>query len=462
MLFNTYEFIVVFLPLTFLGYFVIGKHSWQWGMYWVIAASLVFYGYWDINYVPLLLLSICFNYGIGQCIARRSQAKSWLITGLLGDFALLGYFKYTVFFLTTINDILGRGMFDIPTIILPLGISFFTFTQAAYLVDMYRGDVERTDFASYCEFVTIFPHLIAGPIIHHKSMLPQFYSLETYRLNYDNVARGLALFLLGLLKKVAIADSLAPWVNEYFARPDSLMPIEAWFAALGYTFQLYFDFSAYSEMAIGLGLMFNLRLPRNFDSPYQSTNIIDFWRRWHMTLGVWVKNYLYIPLGGNRYGLSKKLRNLLVSMLLIGFWHGAGWTYVLWGGIHGLYLVVNHWWRSFNLSLPKIIAWPLTFIAVMVAWVFFRADTVGHAVTILLTMCDVSHFVAGTSFHGPTGVRIRMLIVFTILLMFCPSAQRLVERYFRPNIKWAMVCIMAGVISFYYFSHISDFLYFQF
>ena len=462
MLFNSYEFIAAFLPLVFIGYFWLGKKSWQWGMYWIVTSSLFFYGYWDVRYVPLLMLSICFNYGMGQCITRGKHKKQWLVAGLLGDFFLLGYFKYTGFFLTTVNDILGTGVFDIPVIVLPLGISFFTFTQAAYLVDMYRGDVERTDFASYCEFVTIFPHLIAGPIIHHRLMLPQFQSSKTYRLNYNNVASGMAIFLLGLFKKVAIADSLAPWVNEYFSRPDSLMPIEAWFAAFGYSFQLYFDFSAYSEMAIGLGLMFNLRLPRNFDSPYQATNIIDFWRRWHMTLGVWVKNYLYIPLGGNRHGLPKKLRNLMVSMLLIGLWHGAGWTYVLWGGLHGLYLVINHWWRSFNLSLPKIIAWPLTFLAVMLAWVFFRADTVGQAVTILSHMFDISQLATGVSFHGPTGVRIRMLLAFALVLMFCPSAQRLVDRHFCPNLKWTVICIVAGVVSLFYFSHISDFLYFQF
>lgn len=462
MLFNSYEFIIFFLPIVFITYYWIGQRLWKWGMYWIIGASLLFYGYWDIRYVPLLVLSICFNYIIGQFIVSKENSKFWLTAGLLGDFALLGYYKYTGFFLTTVNDVFGTALFSIPDIVLPLGISFFTFTQAAYLIDMYRGDAASTGFASYCEFVTIFPHLIAGPIIHHREMIPQFQSQRTYHLNYDNIAQGLTLFIFGLFKKVAIADSLAPWVNEYFARPDSLLPIEAWFAALGYSFQLYFDFSAYSEMAIGLGLMFNLRLPRNFDSPYQAANIIDFWRRWHMTLGVWVKNYLYIPLGGNRHGLPKKLRNLMVSMLLIGLWHGAGWTYVLWGGLHGLFLVINHWWRSMGNTLPKIFSWPLTFCAVMVAWVFFRADSVGQALIILSTMFDIQNWAAGFSLHGPTGVRIRILIAFTLLLMFCPSAQRLVERYFKPNIKWAVMCIVLGVVSLYFFSHISDFLYFQF
>ncbi|WP_027396846.1 MBOAT family O-acyltransferase [Anaerovibrio lipolyticus] len=463
MLFNTYEFIIVFLPIVFAGYYLIGRKSWQWGMYWIVVASLAFYGYWDIRYVPLLMASILFNYFMGRKIEAGFNRKKWIVAGICGDVALLGYFKYTAFFLTTINDVLGTEYFWVPEIILPLGISFFTFTQIAYLVDVYRDDVHSANFASYCEFVTIFPHLIAGPIINNREMIPQFISEETYKINYDNVAKGMTLFFLGLFKKVAIADSIAPWVNEYFSRPDSLLPLEAWFAAIGYTFQLYFDFSAYSEMAIGLGLMFNLRLPRNFDSPYQATSIIDFWRRWHMTLGLWVKNYLYIPMGGNRHGFISKMRNLILSMLIIGLWHGAGWTYILWGGIHGVYLAVNHSWRTLNFSLPRIIAWPITFIAVVMAWVFFRADSVGSALEIISSMVGIfDGSVVGLVFHGPTGVRVRMLVAFAVLLLFCPSAQRLVEKYYSPNKVWLAVTLLAGFVSFYFFSHISDFLYFQF
>lgn len=462
MLFNSYEFIVVFLPAVFVGYFLLGKKNPQRAMCWIIFASLAFYGYWNWRYVPLLALSIIFNYLVGRLIFNR-KTKKWLVGGIIGDLTLLVYFKYAAFFISMINEIAGEKVFIIPSVFLPLGISFFTFTQIAYLIDVYRGEVRNASFCSYCEFVTIFPHLIAGPIINHRDMIPQFCSRITYSLNYDNVSKGVTLFILGLFKKVVIADSFSPWVNEYFSRPDGLQAVEAWLAALGYTFQLYFDFSAYSEMAVGLALMFNLHLPRNFDSPYQATSIIDFWRRWHMTLGLWVKNYLYIPLGGNRHGTIKKLRNLFFSMLIIGLWHGAGWTYVLWGGINGVYLIINHLWRLYGFSLPKIIAWGLTFISTVFAWVFFRAENIQGALSIIDSMISIGSmddiFI---SLHGQMGVRIRMVIAFMILLMVCPNAQSLVERYFKPNIYWLCLCVGIGLVSLFFFSHISDFLYFQF
>lgn len=331
LLFNSYEFIFLFLPVTFAGFFLLGRCKKNYAMLWLVAASFIFYGYWDYRYVPLLFSSILFNYLVGRQI-EKTRSKKWLLFGIAVNVLLLGYFKYTDFFLGTINDIAGESYFALPHIVLPLGISFFTFTQSAYLVDVYRGEAVNSSFAAYCEFVTIFPHLIAGPIINYKEMLPQFLADKTFKINYDNLAMGISIFAMGLFKKVAIADKLAIWANAAFSHTESLTFLEAWIGALSYTFQLYFDFSGYSEMAIGLGLMFNLKLPINFNSPYQATSIIDFWRRWHMTLGSWVRDYLYIPMGGNRRGEFAKMRNLFVSMMIIGLWHGAGWTFCLLGG----------------------------------------------------------------------------------------------------------------------------------
>lgn len=330
LLFNSYAFIFLFLPITFFVFFGLGKlRQKNYAISWLVLASFLFYAYWDYRYVPLLFSSILFNYFVGKEIERK-QEKHWLYFGILVNVALLGYFKYMDFFLATANDVIGT-IFDLPHIVLPLGISFFTFTQTAYLIDAYRGEARNHSFATYCEFVTIFPHLIAGPILNHKDMIPQFIAERNFQIDYKNIASGLTIFIVGLFKKVVIADSLSPWVADVFSHTDKVTFLEAWIGAMGYTFQLYFDFSGYSEMAIGLGLMFNLRLPVNFNSPYQARSIIDFWRRWHMTLGLWVRDYLYIPLGGNRHGELAKMRNLFIAMLIIGLWHGAGWTFVFWG-----------------------------------------------------------------------------------------------------------------------------------
>lgn len=463
MLFNSYEFIFVYLPIVVAVYFYLGsKCVPERAIAWMVVASLFFYGYWDARYVPLLLVSIGFNFFVGQKVECAKTRKTWLYTGILANLALLGYFKYTAFFLTVVNDLTGQEVFEIPHIILPLGISFFTFTQIAYLVDVYRGETKECGLVAYAEFVTIFPHLIAGPILNHKKIIPQFLQRKNYALNWNNIACGMALFLLGLFKKNCIADPIGDWVNIYFARAQALTFYESWLSAMGYTFQLYFDFSAYSEMAIGLALIFNFRFPTNFDSPYQATNIIDFWRRWHISLGAWVKDYLYIPLGGGRGTATEKIRNLFVSMLLIGFWHGAGWTFIAWGALHGLYLVVNHLWRRAGFSLPRPISWPLTFVAVAVAWVFFRADNLSDAIAVLSTMMMPEKIPANMLMSGDSGIHTRFVLGATLVLSICPNPQQLVERYFRYNPFWLVVLILLGYASFYSFSQLSDFLYFQF
>ena len=283
----------------------------------------MFYAYWDARYLPLLLVSILFNYTVGSLIERH-KSKLGLIIGVTVNLSLLTYFKYTNFFLSSFNEMFQTAIY-VPKIILPLGISFFTFTQIAYLVDAYRGETQRYSLLTYSLFVTVFPHLIAGPILYHKNMIPQFSKLKNYVFTHKNMALGAAFFSVGLFKKVMIADSLAPWAKVVFDNAGMVSFIEAWAGALAYTFQLYFDFSGYSEMAIGLGLMFNFKLPVNFNSPYKATSIIEFWRRWHITLSEFLRNYLYIPLGGNRNGQYGRMRNLLITMLLGGLWHGAGW-----------------------------------------------------------------------------------------------------------------------------------------
>lgn len=461
MLFNSYEFIFLFLPVTLLVYFGLAGHRWtKAAAGWLTAASLFFYGWWDVRYVPLLLASILFNFLAGRQIERAVKKRGWLAASIAVNLALLGYFKYTGFFLTTLNDVLGTGC-TVPHIVLPLGISFFTFTQTAYLIDAYRGETKHYSFLTYCLFVTIFPHLIAGPIINHRQMIPQFSRLRNFCVDYHHLAQGLVLFSIGLFKKVVIADSLAPWANAVFAHASSVSPLEAWAGALSYTFQLYFDFSGYSEMAVGLGLMLNLQFPQNFNSPYQASSIIDFWRRWHMTLGGWVKNYLYIPLGGNREGEWKKMRNLFISMLLIGLWHGAGWTFIVWGALHGVLLVLNHQWRRLKLELPAMLCRVLTFLCVMICWVFFRADTLAAGWSVVTQLCFLAPGAAGWTLPDPQADVFAALAVLFIAVSRVKNPQAWLQN-FQPGWCWFAVSAALGLISLYSLSHVSDFLYFQF
>lgn len=408
MLFNSYEFIFLFLPVTFAGAFWLGRRDPRLAALWLGSASLVFYGAWDARFVPLLLASVVFNYGAGLWIARRrtagraGYARYALIAAVAADLGLLGYFKYANFFVASTNHLLGAS-WPALDIVLPLGISFFTFTQIAFLVDVYRGHAREYRFVHYLMFVTYFPHLIAGPLYHHGQMMPQFARTETYRLDLTNVGAGLTLFILGLAKKVLLADQLAQYANPAFdaARDGQLLSFaEAWIGALAYTLQLYFDFSGYSDMAIGLALMFNVRLPMNFNSPYKAGSIIEFWRRWHMTLSAFLRDYLYIPLGGNRKGKARRYVNVMATMLLGGLWHGAGWTFVAWGGLHGAYLVLNHGWRALKARqgwsgggrAAALAGTGLTFVGVVIGWVFFRAHDFQSAWAMLAAMCGANGF----------------------------------------------------------------------
>ena len=498
MLFNSYGFIFLYLPVVLLGFFQLSRVSHAFAAGWLAAASLFFYGWWNPIYVGLLLGSIVCNYSFGLWISKAnvrhdaSGKRNLLVIAIAANLLLLSYYKYANFFLGAVNSVVGSHL-SLGEIILPLGISFFTFTQIAFLVDTYQGKVKEYNFTHYTLFVTYFPHLIAGPVLHHKEMMPQFAHASTYRFNYENMAVGLAIFFIGLFKKVVLADGIAEFVGPIFNAPSAgiqLTFIEAWGGALCYTLQLYFDFSGYSDMAIGLSRMFGIVLPLNFHSPYKSVNVIEFWRRWHMTLSRFLRDYLYIPLGGNRNGVSRRYMNLIATMLLGGLWHGAGWTFIVWGGLHGLYLTINHGWHALrrklgqdpsqSLSKPMHMASVFfTFLLVTMAWVFFRADTFEHALVISQAMLGVNGFVIhGTNELVNHVLARNTLLVELLLIWLMPNTQQIMQR-FRPaldvpsstnttwliwemNYRWAAINVLIAMIGLMNISELSQFIYFQF
>jgi len=345
-----------------------------------------------------------FNYVVGNTLAksgenveskkkRKQISRTTILTiGVVANLGLLAYFKYTDFLIENINYAFSADvvMLDLA---LPLAISFFTFQQIAYLVDSYRRETKEYDFLNYAVFVTFFPQLIAGPIVHHKEMMPQFANIRTKVINYRNIALGLFIFSIGLFKKVVIADTFAVWANAGFDTATTLNLFEAWATSLSYTFQLYFDFSGYTDMAIGLALLFNIQLPVNFNSPYKATNIQDFWRRWHITLSRFLRDYIYIPLGGNRRGSFRTYNNLMATFVLGGIWHGAGWTFVFWGVLHGLALVIHRLWSQLGIKLWTCLAWFITFNFINITWVFFRAKEWGDALKVLGAMFSLDNIV---------------------------------------------------------------------
>jgi alginate O-acetyltransferase complex protein AlgI len=478
MLFNSYPFIFLFLPIALIGYFALGRLGHLAPVIWLALASLAFYAVSNWQFVALLLASIAFNYLIGWLlIARRlgSHLRMIVLTaGVSGDLVVLGYFKYAGFLAANLSALFSTG-FSV-NVLLPVGISFYTFTQIAFLVDAYRGNVARYALPHYALFVTYFPHLIAGPILHHKDMIPQFEAAESKSPNPHLILCGLMIFAIGLFKKTGLADGIQPLVALAFG-PITPSFDQAWIGALAYTFQLYFDFSGYSDMAIGISLMFGIFLPLNFNSPYKATSIIDFWRRWHMTLSQFLRDYLYIPLGGNRHGRVLRYVNLMITMVLGGLWHGAAWTFVIWGALHGLYLCVNHAWNHFGPAVaPRfarvadIAALIVTFVAVVIAWVFFRADTISSALSILSRMADPMQIVFGRGEMADAF----FVMVYAAIAWFAPNTQaimgydhanRTVGRTLgtwsnRPAFLYACAAVLAfGILGI---QQHSEFIYFRF
>lgn len=505
MVFSSLEFIYLFLPPVLLVFFVLRHFKQETAIvWWLIAASLAFYAYWSPIHLVLLIASVGINYGLHKAILKTGS-KAILIAGIAGNLATLAYFKYADFMIGNFNTITGS---DTPMLhlVLPLAISFFTFQQIAFLVDTYVGDISECDFAKYCLFVVFFPQLIAGPIVMQKHTIPQFILPVFRQRAFVNLSVGSTLFVIGLFKKIVIADGVAPLANTVFDLAETGQPIPmaaAWMGTIAYSFQIYFDFSGYCDMALGLARMFGIRLPLNFNSPYKATSITDFWGRWHITLSVFLRNFLYIPLGGNRKGPVRRYVNLAATMLLGGLWHGASWNFVFWGLLHGFYLSVNHAWASFirhrdkpslvPAIISKTLAHALTLFSVMIAWVFFRAESFTGAGTMLNAMFGQSRFhdeKLWASVLQNQEVFWIQAIALTAFVIWLPNAMEIVRNYrpvinikkllrkatgipafwrkiivWRPSHAWSLGLFVVGltaIIQIYRLDQLTEFIYFNF
>lgn len=515
MLFNSHIFIFLFLPLALSGFFLLARFGPRPARYWLLAASLIFYGWWSIPFLGLLIAWICANYFVGNQIAKAhaeegpDRSRPWAIAGIAANLLALGYYKYATFVAGTVTSLTGLE-FALGAVILPLAISFHTFQQIAYLADLQRGQNPKYSLTDYMLFVAFFPQLIAGPIVHHYELLPQFKDARTFRFQDNRFAEGIAYFVIGLVKKLALADPLSTLASPLFATAAGSPPGmgEAWFAAVAFALGLYFDFSAYSDMAIGLARMFGIRLPYNFNSPYKATSIIEFWRRWHMTLSRFLRDYLYIPLGGNRKGPGRRSVNLFATMLLGGLWHGAAWTFVVWGGLHGLYLLINHAWNGFcanrgrdgkPFSLGPLPSQALTLLAVVFAWTFFAAPDFESAISVIGGMLGLNGLLRPETVDllsqsvlvaGPihvlqeTGLadllaqigKLTAFVSAVTVVLFLPNSQDLIDKErsgdaaapflsrlrFQPGVATGVVTASLFLFSLTLMSDVREFVYFQF
>ncbi len=507
MLFSSWIFIATFLPVTWAVYYVLQRRTnRETALSWLIAASLFFYGWFRADYVLIILLSALFNFSLGTLLRKRTMRKvnknRLLGFGVTANLLALGYYKYAGFFMDTLNATTRAG-FTVPQIVLPLAISFFTFQQVAYLVDARKAETEESNFRHYLLFVTFFPQLIAGPIVHHKEMIPQFMKRGAAKIDWNMVATGVTVFILGLFKKVVIADHMGEIADPIFLSASegaALTFFEAWLGAVAYALQIYFDFSGYSDMAIGLGAMFGIKLPLNFYAPYKARNIVEFWRRWHITLSRFLKDYLYIPLGGNRKGTARRYVNLGLTMLLGGLWHGANWTFVIWGGLHGMFLCVVHAWEKTGVVMPRVLAQTITLLAVIVAWVFFRADSADTAFHVLSCMAnengmalrDTGSILAqGLEFFGlhvaPTESKLLQISdkwyifwVTALTALFAPTVYQFAARdlamdttnvaadaktprlTWSPSLRWSVPVAVMGTLALFFLTRVNAFIYFQF
>ena len=481
MIFSSFEFIFLFLPLTFCLYFYLNKKRLTTLATGSLAfASLFFYSWWNIIYLPLILFSVIINYAFSLLITKSTlYKKTLLIFGLLFNVLLLGYFKYSDFFLQNINFVFDTN-YSLLRLTLPLAISFFTFQQIAFLVDSFKGYVVKHTFLNYIVFVTFFPQLIAGPIVHHKEMMPQFTKQRNKFINYKNIYLGIFIFSIGLFKKVVIADTFSIWASNGFDVLEQLSLIEAWITSLSYTFQLYFDFSGYTDMAIGAALLFNIKLPLNFNSPYKATNIRDFWQRWHITLSRFLRDYVYIPIGGNKKGSFKMYCNLLTTFLIGGLWHGAGWTFIFWGALHAVAIIFHRIWCITGVNLNKLLAWFVTFNFINISWIFFRAEQWEDAIKVLKGMFGFSgvvlpsifqniSFLQGNkivigevfaNFNSDTEITLWLLIALFICLFFKNSNE--IVSFYRPDNKVVFFIVSILTISLINLDKNVDFIYFNF
>jgi alginate O-acetyltransferase complex protein AlgI len=488
MVFSSYTFILAFLPVMLIGFGLLGLAGRRRPRFaWLVLGSLVYCGWWRLPDLAPLVVSIVLNYRLGRWLETGGPVhKRWLLgLGVSANLALLGYFKYAGFFADSVNALLGAG-WEAPSIVLPIAISFYTFQQIAYISDAYHGRTREHSFLDYCLFVSFFPQLIAGPIVHHGQMLPQFYR-KRLRLAPADLSVGISLFVFGLAKKVLIADELSPLVGKVFDA-DPTEPLTfglAWVGVTAYALQIYFDFSGYSDMALGLGRMFGIRLPLNFNSPYRAASVIEFWKRWHITLSDFLRDYLYIPLGGNRRGKARRYVNLMLTMLLGGLWHGASWSFVLWGGLHGVYLMVNHLWRASvgPVGEGRVVRWVsrvLTFTLVLIAWVPFRAEEVAQVRRFYVAMFGGGGL--DLSLDGFDRGNVSVIAGCLVLVWLMPNVPTIMRRYrpttgrrlswdgwqplgrwvWRPEPFWAIVSALLSLACLMQMSRAGEFIYYRF
>jgi len=466
MLFNSYVFILLFLPLVLAAWWLLSPWS-QVRLGFLVASSYVFYGWWHWEFTLLLLASTLVDYyvGIGIDRSRTKSTKRWLLgLSLVSNLGMLAYFKYCGFFAESMNQLLDAlrfgTMMNVPDIILPVGISFYTFQTLTYSIDLYRGDVKPArSFLHFAAYVSMFPQLIAGPIVRYSDVENQMQELGKWP-DWNQQCQGLWFFVVGMSQKILIADSVARVATPLLATPETLQFITGWAALLAYTMQLYFDFAGYSNMAIGLGMMLGFSFPQNFDSPYQATSIQNFWRRWHMTLSSFLRDYLYIPLGGNRFGKFISYRNLIVVMFLGGFWHGAGWTFILWGLLHGCLLVLNGLYRDhIGIAVPKPIAIAFTFLCVMLGWVLFRSTDVNMAMIWYRAISGWNGIERDLSVDTLATLGFATTVLASLFCWFAPNTWN-----YRPKLSLGTAIVLSLVFVFCVmrFDAESPFLYFQF
>lgn len=513
MLFNSYEFIFIYLPILVFTMYLLSKFkNFNLTLGALVFFSLVFYAYWNPLYLLLLIPLAMINYYLAYWIIKISEKKYYsfnkilLIFGLTLDISVLCYFKYMNFFIGIYSDI-SRTEIHHLNIILPLGISFFIFQKIAYLIDAYRGEVKNKSLLNFLFFVSFFPQLIAGPIVHHKDIIPQLDNKDALKISSKNITLFITIFSIGLSKKILFADNISQFSSPIFnSISNGYAPnfLEAWIGALSYSMQIYFDFSGYCDMAIALGLLFGIKLPLNFNSPYKSLNIIDFWRRWHMTLSKFLRDYVYIILGGNKNGGVRRYINLFITMLVGGFWHGANWTFIIWGALHGLFLIVNHTWRfvttnkkyfEFNNIIFKIFSFAITYLSVVIAWVFFRSENINSAIVMIKSMFLFNEIslpigLAGKfqffsqqkiNFHGVTELGLQeaviSLVILHLIVFTMPNTQEIIGYYeitnkksniilkylnWKPNLKWCLIMVILTMFTILKVSAVSEFIYFQF
>ena len=460
MLFNSYEFILLFLPITFFVYFYLNsKKQILASKIFLVSASLFFYSWWNPIYLPLILGSMIFNFYIGESLGRKST-KKMLTFGIVGNVALLGYFKYTDFFIENFNWALNKDV-DLLHLALPLAISYFTFQQIAFLVDSYRGETKEYDFLNYALFITFFPQLLMGPIMHHKEIIPQFQTKWKSFIRWENVSLGLFIFAIGLAKKCLLGDPLTDYAQYAFDNAQKLSMIEAWYASVSYVLSYYFDLSGYADMAIGIGKMFNIDIPKNFNSPYKARNFADYWKRWHITLSRFLGDYIYKSLGGNKSLVWVMYLNIMITFFVSGFWHGAGWNFVVWGLLNGIFVVMAHMMKKANLQMNYYLAWSLMFFGLIITRILFVSNDFGDAWYVTTTLFDISNLRFENLFYVDFYLQSFYIILALFISLACKNSME-ISQNFKPNFKYIFYTMILLTASLFTFSDAKEFLYFQF